>query len=127
MVAWYWKCAGIGVMGGLGSLARYGLTELVEHKVGKAFPYGTMSVNLLGCLLFGMVWASVGKGWISEEMKLVLLVGFLGGFTTFSSFAFHNEQMLEQAKWGALLFNVLVQNVVGVLAIWLGIKAVASM
>jgi len=126
MQAWYWKYVGIVVMGGIGSLARYGLTELMEHFVGKVFPYGTMAVNLLGCLLFGIVWASVGRGWISEEMRLILLVGFLGGFTTFSSFAFHNEQMIEQTRWGALLFNVMIQNIVGVFAIWFGIKLVSG-
>ena len=92
-------------MGGLGSLARYGLTELVEHKVGKAFPYGTMSVNLLGCLLFGMVWASVGKGWITEEMKLVLLVGFLSGFTTFSSFSAESLGLLQRGDLGLALLH----------------------
>lgn len=108
--------------GGLGSLLRYGLTELVEHYAGKSFPYGTMLVNLLGCFVFGIVWALFGKGQLSEDMRLILLVGFLGGFTTFSSFALHNEQMLTNGQWGSLLVNVLVQNIVGIAAVWLGIK-----
>lgn len=122
MLPWYWNCIGIVLAGGLGSLARYGLTELVETWFGKAFPYGTMAVNLLGCLVFGMVWASCARGAISEETRLILLVGFLGGFTTFSSFAFHNQQMLASGQWNYFLIDVLVQNVVGILAIWLGIQ-----
>lgn len=121
MHAWYWKCGWIMVFGGLGSVARYGMTELVETWFGKAFPYGTMFVNLLGCFLFGIVWASCTRGAISEDLKVILLVGFLGGFTTFSSFAFHNQQMVEQRHWNALMINLLVQNVVGIAATWAGI------
>lgn len=122
MHAWYWNCIGITVAGGLGSLARYGLTELVETWFGKQFPYGTLTVNLVGCLLFGIVWASCARGVIGENARLILLVGFLGGFTTFSSFAFHNEQMVALRQWNALLINVLIQNSVGVFSVWLGIQ-----
>lgn len=125
LIPLFWKCLAIMLAGGLGSLLRYGLTELVEHYAGKAFPYGTMLVNLLGCFVFGIVWALFGKGQLTEDMRLILLVGFLGGFTTFSSFAFHNEQMLTNAQWGSLLVNVLVQNIVGIVAVWLGIKLVS--
>ena len=122
MQLWYWKCFWITVAGGAGSLARFGLTELVETWFGRLFPYGTMIVNLLGCLLFGIVWGSCARGAMSVEMRLILLVGFMGGFTTFSSFAFHNEQMLMEKQWGFLLTNVLIQNIVGIVAIWAGIK-----
>jgi fluoride exporter len=118
----FWKCLGITIAGGLGSLARFGLTELVEHFVGKVFPFGTLLVNLLGCLAFGILWTLCTKGQLNDEWRLILLVGFLGGFTTFSSFAFHNQQMLTQAQWGSLLLNVLIQNIVGIAAVWLGIK-----
>ena len=121
MHTWYWNCGWIALLGGVGSVARYGLTELVETWFGKAFPYGTMMVNLLGCLLFGIVWGSCTRGVISEQWRLILLVGFLGGFTTFSSFAFHNEQMLVQKQWAAFMLNVLVQNIAGVAAVWVGI------
>jgi len=117
-----WKYCWLLLAGGVGSLARYGLTEWVETWFGKLFPYGTMFVNILGCLLFGVVWGSCARGVISAEMRLILLVGFLGGFTTFSSFAFHNEQMMADKQWGHLLINVLVQNVVGIAAVWIGIK-----
>lgn len=124
MQPWVMKYGGILLFGGLGSVARYGLSEAVDHATGKEFPYGTMLVNLLGCLLFGVVWALFARQQLSEEWRLLLLVGFLGGFTTFSSFAFHNEQMLMSGQWGALLANVAVQNIIGVAAVWLGIRAV---
>src|SRR5262249_44769411 len=116
-----WNCGWIALAGGLGSVARYGMTELVETWLGKAFPYGTMVVNLLGCLLFGIVWASCTRGVLSEQWRLILLVGFLGGFTTFSSFAFHNEQMIVHHQWNSLVFNVLVQNILGVASLWIGV------
>lgn len=122
MHAWYWKCGWIILAGGIGSLARYGLTEWVESWFGKLFPYGTMIVNLVGCLLFGVVWGSCDRGALSVETRLILLVGFMGGFTTFSSFAFHNEQMIVDKQWAYLMVNVLVQNIVGIAAIWVGIK-----
>jgi CrcB protein len=118
----YWNCFWITLAGGIGSLSRFYLNEKVETWFGKAFPFGTMLVNMLGCLLFGVVWGSCAKGVMSAEMRLILLVGFMGGFTTFSSFAFHNEQMLMNRQWGYLLTNVLVQNIVGIVAIWVGIK-----
>ena len=127
MHSWYWNCGWIALAGGLGSVARYGLTELVETWFSKAFPYGTMTVNLIGCLLFGIVWESCTRGVISVEWRLIILVGFLGGFTIFSSFAFHNEQMLVERQWGALLVNVLVQNVVGIIAVWMGIRLAEMM
>jgi CrcB protein len=71
-----------------------------------------------------MIWSLATRTAMSEEWRIILLVGFLGGFTTFSSFAFHNEQMMMGGQWGALLVNVVVQNVVGVAAVWLGIRAV---
>ncbi len=116
------KCTGILIAGGIGSLFRFGLTELSAQILGKAFPWGTMLVNLLGCFLFGIIWSLSLKGMWREEIRAILLVGFLGGFTTFSSFAFHNEQMLTQAHWNALFLNVLVQNIVGIAAVWLGIQ-----
>jgi fluoride exporter len=124
MHSWVVKYGGIMLFGGLGSVARYGLTEAMDHATGKTFPYGTMLVNILGCLVFGIVWALFARQHLSEEWRVLLLVGFLGGFTTFSSFAFHNEQMVMGGQWGALLLNVAVQNIVGVAAVWLGIRVV---
>jgi CrcB protein len=124
MQPWIMKYGGIMLFGGLGSVARYGLSEAVDHAAGKDFPYGTMLVNLLGCLFFGVLWALFIRQHLSEEWRLLLLVGFLGGFTTFSSFAFQNEQLVMNGQWSAVLLNVAVQNIVGVAAVWLGIRAV---
>ena len=118
----FWKCLAIMLAGGLGSLLRYAVTEALEHFVGKSFPWGTMLVNLLGCFVFGILWALFTKGQLNDDQRLILLVGFLGGFTTFSSFGFHNEEMLTHAQWGQLLANVLIQNIVGIAAVWLGIR-----
>ena len=78
--------------GALGSVCRYLLSALVQQQAGTVFPIGTMSVNVAGCLLIGVVtgWAG-GHTPFSAEARLLLVIGFCGGFTTFSTFA--NESL----------------------------------
>ena len=78
--------------GGLGSVCRYLVSRMVES----SFPWGTFAVNILGSLLIGLLVALVGKGIVSNEIKLLLVTGFCGGFTTFSTFA--NESAKEPLK-----------------------------
>lgn len=109
--------------GACGTLCRYGIAVLCTRFFGADLPLGTLSANLLGCFLFGVVTslASV-RGLISPELRQLLLVGFLGAFTTFSSLIFdshilHNEKGLILA-----LLNVLGQSSFGFLFFWLGAK-----
>ncbi len=109
--------------GGLGSLSRYGLDLAVRSITTGGFPYSTSVVNALGCFLFGLVTGLVThRGALSEEHGLILMVGFLGSFTTFSTFAFEAETMLRQSRWLELCTFVLAQNVLGVLFITLGLR-----
>jgi CrcB protein len=113
----------IAVAGGLGSLARYGLSGLVHNVVGKGdFPWGTVVVNVLGCLAFGAIWASMEDRWtFTDETRTMILVGFMGAFTTFSTFVFETGQMLGGGQWLPALGNVAVQNVVGIGAFFIGL------
>lgn len=106
-------CIALG--GALGALSRYGLGEAVNKVVGSEFPWGTLLVNLSGCLVFGVL-AGLAEERIplSEELRMLLFVGFLGAFTTFSTFAFHSGQFMEQGQWGWLIANVLLSNVLGI-------------
>lgn len=114
----------IGLAGAVGTLARYGLSGLVQRLGEFSFPWGTMTVNLLGCLLFGLVWAwAEGRLIITGEVRTIILVGFMGGFTTFSSFAFETGMLLRDGQWLPALANVAVQNLVGLAALALGILA----
>ena len=100
--------------GALGTLARYGLQLLTQTLVPGSFPWGTLAVNSLGCFLFGLVWALAGERLVlSPESRITLLVGFLGAFTTWSSYIFETARMIRAAEWVAAGSNILAQHVLG--------------
>ncbi|MCA8974957.1 MAG: CrcB family protein [Planctomycetes bacterium] len=111
--------------GALGAISRFLLSELIRGWCG-AFPLSTLVVNVLGCLLFGLCWA-VGHGRWTPLIQAAVLVGFLGAFTTFSTFAFDCNQLLEQRQWLRLLVNLAAQNVLGLLAVWAGVTLVSTL
>ena len=125
------KLAGIAAAGVLGTLARYGLSGLVQRASGgSAFPWGTLAVNALGCLAFGVVWSLAETRFLSgravpaalsADARTVVLVGFLGAFTTFSSFAFETGQLLRDAKPALAAANLVAQNALGVAAFFGGL------
>jgi CrcB protein len=111
----------LSVAGAAGTLARYGMSEMVSHLLGRKFPWSTLSVNLLGSLLFGLVWTLADeRKLISPQAGLVILTGFMGAFTTFSTFAFESGQLLSTARWDLLLANLAAQNGLGLLAVFAG-------
>ena len=84
----------------LGGIARYLTARLVQNSFASAFPYGTMVVNLLGCLLIGLVIGMAERtNLINDEWRLFLTVGFCGGFTTFSTFANENMTLLRDGNF----------------------------
>jgi len=108
----------IAAAGACGTLARYGLSGLGDRWTPAGLPAGTLAVNLGGCLMFGCLAAlAEHRAGLGPETRLVITVGFLGAFTTFSTFAFESAQFLQDAKLGLALLYVVVQNAVGVLAI----------
>lgn len=112
------------VAGGAGTLFRYGLSSLVQRHAGVTFPWGTFAVNMIGCFLFGWLWSLFeGRMELSRELRTVVLVGFLGGFTTFSSFAFEAAGLLRDGAWLPALGHLLGQNVIGVALVFLGLAA----
>ena len=112
----------LAVAGAVGTLARYGLSGMVQRLQPTLFPWGTFAVNGLGCLLFGIIWALAEERMIiSGQTRLILLVGFMGAFTTFSTFAFETSQMLDDSQWLFAAANLLVQNVLGIALVLLGI------
>lgn len=113
----------IGLAGAAGAVARYLCSRTVTDMTGATFPWGTMTVNMLGCLVFGLVWGiSEYRDWFSDRTRVALLIGFLGAFTTFSSFAYETVALIRDNQWWWAAFNVIVQNVVGLAAVLLGIS-----
>lgn len=114
----------IGLAGALGALTRYSLSGFVQRYSGFTFPVGTLVVNLLGTFLFGFIWSLVEQRLvISVETRVVILSGFLGAFTTFSSFMFETSALIGDGQWGYALLNITAQIVLGMIAIFLGLAA----
>lgn len=112
----------LALAGALGSLARYGLAGVVQRAFDGGFPFGTLAVNVLGCMLFGVVWTLAEERLvISGETRFVLLVGFMGAFTTFSSYAFETGAMLRDAEWSIAIANIVAQNVLGITSFFVGV------
>ncbi|PIQ49807.1 MAG: fluoride efflux transporter CrcB [Cytophagales bacterium CG12_big_fil_rev_8_21_14_0_65_40_12] len=113
----------IALGGGVGSACRYLIQTSFHNKYPNLFPYGTFAVNILGCLLIGLLMGLVHQQkLISPQISLLLIGGFCGGFTTFSTFAYEgNTLLLENKPLQALLYLGL-SVVFGMLAAYLGYK-----
>lgn len=112
--------AGIG--GFIGSALRYALGAAIDQCYGRDdFPFGTLAVNVLGCLVIGVLtWLAEARGMFSAEMRVFLVIGILGGFTTFSSFGNDTVNLWRANREGRALLNVGAQLVLGLGAVWLG-------
>ena len=107
----------VGVGGALGALLRFGMTGCVNRLAAGPFPWGTLSVNLIGSFCVGLVVGfleSTASAASAETLRLFLVVGVLGGFTTFSAFSAENLGLLRNGHYGFLALNVTVSVVLGV-------------
>ncbi len=102
--------------GAVGSVGRYLVSKCFEG----TFPWGTLTVNLLGSLLIGVLLGLVAKGTLSPEMKLLLVTGFCGGFTTFSTFASESLAMMKPGSMLLMAVYVGLSVTVGIVAVFLG-------
>jgi CrcB protein len=107
---------GVGLLGGCGALLRFLIDGEVSSRLAGVFPWGTLAVNLTGALLLGII---VGAGLSGDGLRLVAL-GLLGGFTTFSTWAFESHRLAESGLARLGLANFLVSLVFGVCAVWAG-------
>jgi CrcB protein len=117
----FFHIIGIALAGGIGAVARYGITRIVGGIFVTEFPIGTLIVNLLGAAMFGLFTGLITNGLLNEYWKTIILTGLLGGFTTFSTFAYENQQLLVNQKYLYFTLNVLGQNILGIVAIIFGL------
>lgn len=112
----------LGIFGGLGCVTRYLLSGWVYSLAGRALPYGTLAVNVIGSLLLGLIMeGSLRSTLLSPELRIGLTVGFMGGFTTFSTFSYETVRLLEEGSLVAAGANILLNVTVCILAAVIGI------
>ncbi len=116
------------VFGSAGTLARYGLQGWIQARAGWGFPSGTLAVNLLGCFLLGAAGQfSLNHLTIPPEWRVALTIGFLGAFTTFSTFGWETVQMLHDGEWGKVAIYAGGSVLGGLAAVALGMRLGGSL
>jgi CrcB protein len=109
--------------GAVGALLRFWVSTGVYSLLGRAFPYGTLVVNVTGSLAMGFLYVVLlDRMTVAPEVRAALLVGLLGAFTTFSTFSIETLNLIEQADFTKAALNMLVSVVACVLACWLGVQ-----
>lgn len=113
----------VGLGGGAGSMLRYAVQKIFTTHSAAPFPTGTLVVNISGCFLIGILWGIVSRSFtLNEEMKLLLMTGFCGGFTTFSAFTLEGIGLLKENKTALFIIYITASVVGGLLATFIGIR-----
>lgn len=108
--------------GALGAVSRFCLGNFISRIIGRALPYGTFVINIVGCFFMGLIMTMIiERGMLSAAWRLLLCVGFLGGFTTFSSFGYETLMLLQEEKIFAALAYVGGSIILGLMSAALGV------
>lgn len=112
----------VGTGGFVGAVCRYAMSSYVQRSVPAAvFPYGTLIVNMLGCLLIGLaIGYAESRQVLGEDFRRLVLIGMLGGFTTYSTFSYETLALFHNADVWRALANVGIHIVLGLALVWLG-------
>ena len=109
--------------GGCGCLLRYGVAGWAQRFTNSSFPTGTLAVNVIGCLALGFLATFfTGPVFLRTDYRLAILVGLLGGFTTFSTFAYETIMLTDDGQFTLAALNLLLSNALGLVAAWLGTR-----
>jgi CrcB protein len=105
----------------VGANARYWMSRSALRLLGPVFPYGTLAINVLGSFVLGffMIWTTQ-RFLVDPRWRLLIAVGFCGGFTTFSSYAFESMALMEQGQWALMATNVVANNLLSLAAVLAG-------
>ena len=111
----------LALAGALGTITRFAMVDLVQRVARPGFPWGTAAVNVMGCFLTGLFWAVARHHLrLSNVVQTAVLVGFLGGFTTFSAMMLETGRLARSPLWLHAAGNLLLQNALGLGSMWLG-------
>ena len=111
----------IGLAGLGGTLGRYALSGVIARRFGETFPTGTLVVNIVGCFLAGFLFYLMQERFLVSDMtRTVVMIGLLGGFTTFSSFGLQTFTLLRDGELWFAAVNVVTSNLLGLLMVWAG-------
>lgn len=110
----------IGIGGAAGSLLRYGISGWTQRFLGGTFPWGTLSVNLIGSLVIGVLWGIFESTTVSENTRLLVIVGVLGGFTTFSAFSLESFELIRQGEYTLFAANAAASVFLGITLVFAG-------
>jgi CrcB protein len=123
-----WAYVAIAIGGVLGCWARYAMTNLVQAIYGREFPYATLTINLLACFMMGFLFEeTLERLTISPVLRLGILTGFIGGFSTFSTFAMETLLLAEQGEPARSLLYVLLSIIFGLAAVTGGVYIARSL
>ncbi|MVZ62618.1 fluoride efflux transporter CrcB [Sphingobacterium humi] len=112
----------IGIGGAAGSILRYTTGQYISKNYPHAIPFGTLTVNILGCLIIGILIGIFDRhALINPQWKLLLITGFCGGFTTFSTFAAENFQLMQNNQIPQAFLYIALSVILGLMAIWGGL------
>lgn len=111
----------IGLAGLVGTVGRYALSGVIARRFGETFPAGTLVVNIIGCFLAGLLFYLLQeRNLVSPTARTVVMIGFLGGFTTFSSFGLQTFTLLRDGEFWFASLNIVGSNFLGLLMVWAG-------
>lgn len=112
----------IAVGGSAGALLRYGISGWVQRLTGSSFPWGTLVVNVVGCFAIGLCGALLAGPYLDDKFRPLVMIGILGSFTTFSTFGYETFEQINDGQFARAGFNILLANVAGLAAVWLGYR-----
>jgi CrcB protein len=108
--------------GALGAVLRFGMSSYIYRLLGRDFPYGTLAVNVVGSLVMGILFILfVERGLVSAEWRSAIIIGFLGAFTTFSTFSIETLMLVESGELSRAALNVVLSVTLCLAATWLGL------
>ena len=115
------KVIAVGFGGFLGAIARYFISGYIQNKIFVIFPIGTFVVNIIGSFIIGFLWQLFSIVVFSQNVKLLILTGFIGAFTTFSTFSLEVVNLFQEKEYFYMVLYLMGTNILGIVFVFLGI------